>query len=91
MLIVHGADDTNVPVGEAEQLADALAARGAAHRLLVFEGEGHDLLATENGVAFVHAVVVGQPPPVGGATGGGRPSLRCNGSDTIADPRTDER
>lgn len=57
LLIVHGADDTNVPVGEAEQLADALAARGAAHRLVVCEGEGHDLLATENRVVFVHAVV----------------------------------
>lgn len=57
LLIVHGADDTNVPLGEAEQLATALAARRAPHRLLVFEGEGHELLATPNRVAFVHAVV----------------------------------
>jgi dipeptidyl aminopeptidase/acylaminoacyl peptidase len=57
LLIVHGADDTNVPLGEATQLAEALAERDLPHRLLVFEGEGHELLATGNRVEFVRAVV----------------------------------
>lgn len=57
LLIVHGADDTNVPLTEATQLAAALDALGLPHRLLVFEDEGHDLLSTPNRVTFVHAVV----------------------------------
>ena len=57
LLIVHGADDTNVPLGEAEQLAAALAELDVHYRLLVFEEEGHELLATQNRVVFVHAVV----------------------------------
>jgi len=57
LLIVHGSDDTNVPLGEAQQVADALTERGLPHRLLVFEGEGHELLATRNRVAFVQTVV----------------------------------
>jgi dipeptidyl aminopeptidase/acylaminoacyl peptidase len=46
-----------VPLGEATQLAAALAELGLPHRLLVFEGEGHELLATENRVEFVRTVV----------------------------------
>jgi len=57
LLIVHGSDDTNVPLGEATQVAEALTAQSTPHRLLVFEGEGHELLATRNRVAFVRAVV----------------------------------
>jgi dipeptidyl aminopeptidase/acylaminoacyl peptidase len=44
LLIVHGANDSNVPVIEATQVADALAARGHPHRYLLFPGEGHELL-----------------------------------------------
>jgi acetyl esterase/lipase len=57
LLVVHGADDTNVPVEEAEQVVAALAARGVEHEYLLFEGEGHELLATPNRVAFVSATV----------------------------------
>lgn len=57
LLIVHGADDTNVPLGEAEQMAAALTELGLPHELLVFEGEGHELLATQTRVQFVHTVV----------------------------------
>jgi dipeptidyl aminopeptidase/acylaminoacyl peptidase len=62
LLVVHGNEDTNVPVEEAEQVVAALAARGIEHRYLLFEGEGHELLATENRVTFVRATVgwVGQ-------------------------------
>jgi dipeptidyl aminopeptidase/acylaminoacyl peptidase len=57
LLIVHGAEDTNVPVQEAEQVVAALRQRGVEHRYMLFEGEGHELLATPNRVAFVHACV----------------------------------
>ncbi len=55
VLLVHGSDDTNVPVGESEQVAAVLRALGLPHQLLVFDGEGHELLATANRVAFVQA------------------------------------
>ena len=57
LLLVHGSDDTNVPVSESEQVAAALRRRGMPHELLVFEGEGHELLATANRVAFVQATL----------------------------------
>lgn len=57
LLLVHGEDDTNVPYTESLQMAEALAEHGLPHRLLSFEGEGHELLATPNRVAFVHATV----------------------------------
>jgi dipeptidyl aminopeptidase/acylaminoacyl peptidase len=44
LMIVHGENDSNVPVIEAEQVAAALAARGAVHKYLLFPDEGHELL-----------------------------------------------
>ncbi|MEU8658441.1 S9 family peptidase [Actinoplanes philippinensis] len=44
LLVVHGANDSNVPVIEAEQVVAALAARDHPHRFLLFPGEGHELL-----------------------------------------------
>jgi dipeptidyl aminopeptidase/acylaminoacyl peptidase len=44
LMIVHGANDSNVPVIEAEQVAAALSERGVPHRFLLFPGEGHELL-----------------------------------------------
>ena len=46
LLLAHGSDDTNVPFSESEQVATWLDARGMPNRLVVFEGEGHELLAT---------------------------------------------
>lgn len=57
LLIVHGAQDTNVPLIEAQQVAAALQARGIPHRFVQFEGEGHELLATANRVRFVQETV----------------------------------
>jgi dipeptidyl aminopeptidase/acylaminoacyl peptidase len=57
LLVVHGSEDTNVPVEEAEQVVAALAARGVDHQYLLFAGEGHELLATPNRVTFVQATV----------------------------------
>jgi dipeptidyl aminopeptidase/acylaminoacyl peptidase len=44
LLVVHGENDSNVPVIEAEQVVAALLARGAEHRYLLFPDEGHELL-----------------------------------------------
>jgi dipeptidyl aminopeptidase/acylaminoacyl peptidase len=57
LLIVHGANDTNVPLIEATQLAEALAERRHPHRLRVFPGEGHELLHHENRAAYVRETV----------------------------------
>jgi len=74
LLVVHGGQDTNVPVQESEQVVAALARRGVEHRYLLFQDEGHELLATPNRVAFVRAAVDWTvrhlarpaPPPRGG-------------------------
>jgi dipeptidyl aminopeptidase/acylaminoacyl peptidase len=57
LLVVHGAHDTNVPLGQAQQLVAALARRGAAHDFLLFPDEGHELFGTANRVIFVRRVV----------------------------------
>jgi len=57
LLIVHGTNDTNVPLIEATQLADALTRRAHPHRLRVFPGEGHELLHHENRAAYLHETV----------------------------------
>ncbi|BFU43472.1 prolyl oligopeptidase family serine peptidase [Krasilnikovia sp. MM14-A1004] len=44
LLVVHGANDSNVPVIESEQVVAALAERGVPHHYLLFPGEGHELL-----------------------------------------------
>jgi dipeptidyl aminopeptidase/acylaminoacyl peptidase len=41
MLVLHGANDTNVPVDEAEQVVDALKKRGVPANYVVFPDEGH--------------------------------------------------
>jgi dipeptidyl aminopeptidase/acylaminoacyl peptidase len=43
LMVVHGENDSNVPVIEAEQVVAALAVRGVPHRYLLFPGEGHEL------------------------------------------------
>ena len=57
LLIVHGANDTNVPLIEATQLAAALTERGHPHRLRVFPGEGHELLHHANRAAYLRETV----------------------------------
>ncbi len=41
LLVMHGANDTNVPLVEAEQIRDTLKARGVEVEFLVFPDEGH--------------------------------------------------
>jgi dipeptidyl aminopeptidase/acylaminoacyl peptidase len=48
MFVVHGANDPRVPVGEAEQIVNALRARGVPVEYLRFEDEGHGLVKRAN-------------------------------------------
>ncbi|MHA6795956.1 prolyl oligopeptidase family serine peptidase [Pseudonocardia bannensis] len=57
LLVVHGAHDTNVPLGEAEQVVGALRERGASPGFLLFDDEGHEVRGTANRAAFVREVV----------------------------------
>ncbi|WP_214413405.1 S9 family peptidase [Sphaerisporangium fuscum] len=57
LLVVHGAQDTNVPVFEAEQVVAAATARGVPCRYLLFEDEGHETLRKDNKILFMEAVV----------------------------------
>ncbi|UIP00357.1 prolyl oligopeptidase family serine peptidase [Halobaculum sp. CBA1158] len=41
VLLLQGAEDPVVPLSQAEEMADALAATGVPHDLVVFEGEQH--------------------------------------------------
>lgn len=48
MMIVHGARDPRVPVGEAEQITAALQARNHPVKYLRFEDEGHGIVKLQN-------------------------------------------
>ncbi|GIW08817.1 MAG: peptidase S9 [Dehalococcoidia bacterium] len=57
LLVLHGANDPRVPVGEAEQIVAALRARGHPVEYLRFEDEGHGIAKLENKVVAYQAVV----------------------------------
>jgi dipeptidyl aminopeptidase/acylaminoacyl peptidase len=48
LMLVHGANDPRVPVGEARQLHALLQARGVQSELLIYEDEGHGLAKRVN-------------------------------------------
>ena len=50
LLIVHGRNDPRVPLGEARQLHESLAARGVPVELVVYPDEGHGLQRIPNRV-----------------------------------------
>ena len=56
LLVVHGANDTNVPLYEAEQTVAALEARNAPVQYLRFDDEGHVISRHANRVVYVKAV-----------------------------------
>ncbi|WP_018638068.1 S9 family peptidase [Parafrankia elaeagni] len=56
LMVVHGANDTNVPLFEAEQTVAAARARGVPCEYLLFEGEGHEVAERANRLAFVRGV-----------------------------------
>ncbi len=57
LLVVHGGNDTNVPVFEAEQTVAAATARGVDCRYLLFEGEGHEIMNLANRTVFIRETV----------------------------------
>jgi dipeptidyl aminopeptidase/acylaminoacyl peptidase len=48
MMVIHGANDPRVPVGEAEQIVAALKKRGIPVEYLRYEDEGHGLARLKN-------------------------------------------
>ncbi len=48
LLLIHGANDPRVPLGEAEQIHEALVERGIRSELLVYHDEGHGLQKLSN-------------------------------------------
>lgn len=56
-IILHGANDTNVPVSEAEQVVESLKRRGVPFEYLIFSDEGHGLAKTSNRVRATIAIV----------------------------------
>ncbi|PZS28458.1 MAG: S9 family peptidase [Pseudonocardiales bacterium] len=57
LLVVHGAQDTNVPTIQAEQLVAALRARGASPDYLVLPDEGHEILGAPSRAVYLREVV----------------------------------
>jgi dipeptidyl aminopeptidase/acylaminoacyl peptidase len=57
LLVVHGENDSNVPLEEAEQAVTAARVRGVPVEFLLFREEGHDLLRVRNKQAFVERTV----------------------------------
>jgi dipeptidyl aminopeptidase/acylaminoacyl peptidase len=57
LMVVHGENDSNVPVIEAEQVVEALAARGVEHRYLLFADEGHELLHRSSRAEYLRETV----------------------------------
>ncbi len=58
LLVMQGASDPRVPVGEALQIHDALAARGVPCELVVFPDEGHGAQKRENVVQMLGRAVL---------------------------------
>ncbi|HEY3251683.1 MAG TPA: prolyl oligopeptidase family serine peptidase, partial [Ignavibacteria bacterium] len=48
LMIIHGKNDPRVPVGEAEQMYDAIKKRGGVVELLIYNDEGHGLAKLKN-------------------------------------------
>jgi dipeptidyl aminopeptidase/acylaminoacyl peptidase len=48
LLIIHGENDPRVPVGEARQMAKAIARRGGVVDTLIFPDEGHGVRKRSN-------------------------------------------
>lgn len=52
LFIAHGKNDPRVPLHEAEQLRDALTARGRSPEFVVFDDEGHGFQKEDNRIVF---------------------------------------
>lgn len=56
LLLVHGANDTNVPPSESRQMFEALRALGRTVEHLVFDDDGHAIVKRENRAVLVSAI-----------------------------------
>ena len=56
-IVLHGANDTNVPVVEAEQVVNTLKSRGIPVEYILFPDEGHGWRKTTNRVRSATAIV----------------------------------
>jgi dipeptidyl aminopeptidase/acylaminoacyl peptidase len=56
LLLVHGANDTNVPFGESQQMFEALKSLNRKVELLMFDDDGHDIDKRENRAVLVKAM-----------------------------------
>lgn len=56
-LVLHGANDTNVPVHEAEQVVEALQQRDVPVDYILFPDEGHGFAIERNRIAAATAIV----------------------------------
>lgn len=57
LLVIHGATDTNVPVGESDQIVEALRARGRTVQYVLFDDDGHEIAKRENREQMAKLVV----------------------------------
>ena len=55
LLVIHGANDPRVPVGESEQIVASLRARGREVEYLRYEDEGHGLVKLPNRIHAAEA------------------------------------
>lgn len=56
-IVLHGANDTNVPVVEAEQVVESLKKRGVPVEYVLFPDEGHGFRKTSNRIRSTVAIV----------------------------------
>ena len=56
-IVLHGANDTNVPVVEAEQVVESLKKRGVPVEYVLFPDEGHGFRKTPNRIRSAVAIV----------------------------------
>jgi dipeptidyl aminopeptidase/acylaminoacyl peptidase len=56
LLLVHGANDTNVPPSESEQMFEALRSMNRKVELLMFDDDGHEIDKRENRSVLVKAM-----------------------------------
>ncbi|WP_254543502.1 S9 family peptidase [Halomarina pelagica] len=57
LFVLHGANDPRVPVGEAEQIAEAAREQGVPVETLIFEDEGHGVSKLENRIEAYSRIV----------------------------------
>ena len=56
LLLVHGANDTNVPPSESQQMFEALRSLDRTVELLTFGDDGHEIVKRENRAVLVNAM-----------------------------------